>query len=61
MAKVKVRNVDPQGDLEVPKLGGRIVGRGEVIEVPADIAGELLAQPGAWEPAGKTSTEGGES
>lgn len=41
---MKIRNVSPQGDLDVPLLG-RIVAKGEVFDVPAEHAELLLAQP----------------
>jgi hypothetical protein len=62
MATIKIQNVSPLGDLDVPILG-RIVTAGEIIDVDTDIAGTtpttptdtdpghgsgLLAQVGAW-------------
>jgi len=48
MTTVTIRNVSPQGALEVPLLG-RIVGRGEEVEVTEAQAERLLPQA-IWQP-----------
>lgn len=66
MTTVKITNVSPLGDLDLPILG-RIVKAGESIDIDADIAGVvpdptvegdigsgLLAQVGNWAPAFST-------
>lgn len=72
MATVKIQNVSPLGDLDVPILG-RIVKAGEVVDVDDAIAGAvatglpdadgvldigsgLLAQIGTWAPPAKSPT-----
>ncbi|NQX36252.1 hypothetical protein [Herbiconiux sp. VKM Ac-2851] len=42
-----VTNISPQGDLELPLIG-RVVAAGESVEVPADVAEKLAAQPDVW-------------
>ena len=41
---MRVKNVSPVGDLDVPVLG-RVVVAGEVFEVPTDVGVALIAQP----------------
>jgi len=41
---VRVKNVSPLGDLDVPVLGRRVVAGGG-FEVPSDVGGFLIAQP----------------
>lgn len=66
MTTVKITNVSPLGDLDVPILG-RVVTAGESVDVDVDIAGAvpdltkegdsgsgLLAQVGTWAPASTT-------
>lgn len=50
----KFKNVSPLGALDLA-LVGRIVGRGEVIEVTAAQAVHLAGQEGTWEPVRDTS------
>lgn len=47
---MKIRNVSPLGDLDVPLLG-RTVAAGEQVSVTADQAARLLAQTRVWAPA----------
>ncbi len=47
---LKIKNVSPLGDLDVPLLG-RVVKSGEVVEVTNDQSSRLLAQSDIWEPA----------
>lgn len=47
--KVKVRNVSPRGDLDVPLLGV-VVEAGGVVDVTVEQADLLLAQPANWAP-----------
>jgi len=56
---VKIKNVSPLGALIVPLLGHE-VGEGEVIDVSAYEAEQLLAQPRHWELA-ETAPEGEDS
>lgn len=44
---MKIRNVSPSGDLELPAIG-RDVAAGEVIEVTAELGALLVEQPGNW-------------
>lgn len=46
---MKIRNVSPRGDLDVPLLG-RVVEFGQEVDVTADQAGRLLDQPANWAP-----------
>lgn len=46
---MRIRNTNPLGDVEVVALQ-RVVDRGEVIDVPDDVAALLLDQVGNWEP-----------
>lgn len=46
---MKIRNVSPRGDLDVPLLR-RVVRAGEVVEVTADQAAALLPQSDNWVP-----------
>lgn len=50
---MKVRNVSPLGDLEVPAIG-RVVASGEAIEVPDPLGASLLEQPANWAPVKET-------
>ena len=45
---MKIVHVNPQGGGQVAALGGRFVGRGEVVDVPEDVAALLLIQPANW-------------
>ncbi len=45
---MKVKNVSPLGDLDVPLLG-RVVKSGEAVELPADLAEGFTAQPDVWQ------------
>jgi len=48
---VRIKNVSPLGDLDVPALR-RIVAAGEVVDVDDDdLAANLLDQPANWAPA----------
>ncbi len=47
---LKIKNVSPLGDLDVPLLG-RVVKAGEVVEVTKEQSSKLLAQGDVWEPA----------
>ena len=47
---VKVKNVSPLGDLDVPALR-RIVAAGEVVEVDDELGANLLEQSANWAPA----------
>lgn len=47
---MKIRNICPIGDLDIPLLK-RIVAAGEVVEVDADHAARLLPQRSNYEPA----------
>lgn len=51
---MKIKNVSPRGDLDVPLLG-RVVAAGEVVDVNADHANRLLDQPDNWQ---KVTTKG---
>ena len=50
---MKVRNVSPLGDLDVPVLR-RAVAAGEVVEVDDELAANLLEQTANWAPAPAT-------
>ena len=41
----RYRNLDPQGAVVVPALGGRVVGASEVVDVPDPLAPEFDAAP----------------
>jgi len=45
---MKLKNVSPLGELDVPLLK-RVIAAGEVFEVPADIGEALAAQPDVFE------------
>jgi len=45
---LKIKNVSPLGDLDVPLLG-RVVKSGEVVEVTKEQSTRLLAQGDVWE------------
>lgn len=46
---MKVKNVSPLGDVNVPALLGKtLVKAGEVIDVPDEFGKTLLAQPANW-------------
>lgn len=47
---MRIRNVNPMGEVEVVALGHRIVAAGEVIDVPDAAALLLLDQIGNWAP-----------
>jgi len=49
-APVRVTYVGPYAEVEIPRAG-RTCRRGESVEVAADMAGALLAQPDNWQPA----------
>lgn len=49
-ATMKIRNICPIGDLDIPLLR-RVVAAGEVVEVQADHAAKLLPQRSNYEPA----------
>lgn len=53
---MKIKNVSPLGDLDVPLLGNRIVKAGEEIDVPNDKAQRLLLQPDNWQAVPDTPT-----
>jgi hypothetical protein len=65
MATVKIRNISPLGHLDLPLIrregdplgqeGAGCLEPGEVFEVPAEIAGALLAQADNFEAVGKES------
>lgn len=50
---MKIKNVSPLGDLDVPLLG-RVVRRGETVDVPAEAATRLLKQE-IWVPVDKSA------
>ena len=55
----KVRNTNPMGDVVLfdPETGERhSVAAGEVIEVRADLAADLVLQVGNWDPVPKRSS-----
>lgn len=43
-----VKNISPQGDLELP-LVGRVIAAGESFEIPDDQAEVLATQPDVWQ------------
>ena len=45
---MKLKNVSPLGDLDVPVLGG-VVKAGEVFEVPISVGKQLSAQPDVFQ------------
>lgn len=47
MPSVQLRNVNPIGEVDVPGVGQ--LTRGQVFEVPADVAERLLEQVGNYE------------
>ncbi|WP_313812361.1 hypothetical protein [Glutamicibacter sp.] len=51
MAQIKIRNISPLGDLDVPLLG-QIVKHGETVAVPEAAAERLLAQENNFEQVG---------
>jgi hypothetical protein len=55
---VKIQNVSPLGDLEVPILR-RIVKAGEVVDVPDGVGEQLVLQAGTWalEPTVKSKSK----
>lgn len=53
---VKIKNVSPFGDLDIPLLG-RIVAAGEIVEVTEEEAGILLRQEANYQPVGKDARE----
>jgi hypothetical protein len=53
---VKIKNVSPLGDLDVPLLGNRIVKAGEEVDVPDEKAKRLLLQPDNWRAAPEATT-----
>ncbi len=46
---MKIRNINPQGDVQVAALGFKVVKRGEVIDVPEDVAALLVIQTANWD------------
>lgn len=46
---MKIRNVNPLGDVAVAALGMKLVRHGEEVDVPEDVAGVLLIQTENWE------------
>jgi len=44
---VKLQNVSPFGDLDVPVLG-RVISAGEVFDVPVNLAEGFADQPSNW-------------
>lgn len=54
--KVRIRNVSPRGDLDVPLLG-QTVKAGQVISVPVPAANRLLEQPGNFKLAAGQESE----
>jgi hypothetical protein len=46
---MQFKNISPQGDLDLPLIG-RVVARGEVIEVAPHQAELLAKQPDVWQP-----------
>lgn len=46
---MKIRNINPQGDVQVAALNLRLVKRGESVEVPEDVAALLLIQTVNWD------------
>lgn len=53
---VKIKNVSPFGDLDIPLLG-RIVAAGEIVEVTDEEAAILLMQESNYQPVGKDARE----
>lgn len=54
---VKIKNVSPLGDLDVPALR-RVVAAGEVVEVAdAAVAANLLEQSANWAPVPTTKVK----
>jgi hypothetical protein len=51
----KVKNVSPFGDLYVPALGIEIKS-GETVEVPDELAANMLEQPFNWSAGDSTKT-----
>jgi hypothetical protein len=49
---VKIKNVSPFGDLDIPLLG-RVVAAGEIVEVTDEEAEILLQQESNYQPVGK--------
>ncbi|WP_422934979.1 hypothetical protein [Sinomonas sp. P47F7] len=47
---MRIKNISPYGELDVPLLGG-VVEAGEILEVDPEHAEALLAQAENWEPA----------
>lgn len=45
---MKLKNVSPLGDLDVPVLG-RVVKAGELFEVPPSVGKQLSAQPDVFQ------------
>lgn len=46
---MKIRNINPQGDVQVAALNFQLVKRGEVVEVSEEVAALLLIQTVNWE------------
>ena len=53
---MKIRNVSPLGELDVPLLR-RVVPAGEAVTVTDEQAARLLPQTGAWQPADKAARD----
>ena len=51
---MKIKNVSPRGDLDVPLLGV-VVPAGESVTVSPEAAARLLPQVGNWAPADKAA------
>jgi hypothetical protein len=56
----KFKNVSPLGALDLPLIG-RVVDRGEVIEVTAAQAKHLRGQTDTWKPVGSSNPAGGQT
>ena len=53
---MRLRYVGPHQAVQLPDLDGKVVKRGETVDVPAGVGQSLLTQAGNWEqvkPAGK--------
>ena len=52
---MRIRNLNPIGEVEVPSLG-RVVAAGETVEVSDEVGAALLDQPMNWAPADPAPT-----
>ena len=50
---MRIKNINPQGDVQVAAMGFQLVKRGESVEVPEPVAALLLIQTLNWELAEK--------